>query len=54
MEKKGHKGPLVIGYGSLLCCNVSITSARAKALHLHNNCYIFRESSVWGAIGSCN
>ena len=26
-----------IGYGSLLWCNVGITSAGAKAFHLHNN-----------------
>ena len=25
------------GYGSLLWCNVGITSAGAKAFHLHNN-----------------
>ena len=26
-EKKSHKGPLAIGYGLLLWCNVGITSA---------------------------
>ena len=28
---------MAIGYGSLLLCNVGITSAGAKAFHLHNN-----------------
>ena len=28
---------MAIGYGSLLWCTVGITSAGAKALHLHNN-----------------
>ena len=28
---------LAIGYGSLFWCNVGITSAEAKAFHLHNN-----------------
>ena len=28
---------MAIGYGSLLWCNVGITSAGAKAFHLHNN-----------------
>ena len=28
---------MIIGYGSLLGCNVSITSSRTKVLHLHNN-----------------
>ena len=36
-EKKWHKGPLAIGYGSLLWCNVGKTSAGAKASHLHDN-----------------
>ena len=36
-EKKWSKEPLAIGYGSILWHSVSITSARAKALHLHNN-----------------
>ena len=30
------EGPFATGYGSPFWCNVGITFARAKALHLHN------------------
>ena len=36
-EKKWRKGLLPIGYGSILWCNVHITSARAKVLHHHRH-----------------
>ena len=46
-ENKWQKGPLAIGYGSLVWCNVSITFATAKALHLQNTHvqYTWTESS---------
>ena len=61
-EKKWHKGPLAIGYGSLLWCNVGITSAGAKAFQLYYYYYLlifyllllllYDSEDVWMPYGS--